>query len=177
MSDKVILSGPRPRTTSRAVRARIKVTKRRQGLTIRPVIFAPTRSRFPAPPPRPARRLLFGHNGACEPSGQPPTLWLHNHSRRWLRRLGRAAEGQGTAIRCFPPAPGSLCSTRICAATRPPPARCASASRCRRQPQARECCVCGPTRRRSAIFASQRQSEDNRQFPSGLTLTAMDLPG
>ena len=29
----------------------------------------------------------------------------------------------------------------------------------------------------AGLDASFRQSEDNRQFPGGLTLTAMDLPG
>ena len=43
----------------------------------------------------------------------------------WARASGRA-----TAIRCSSPGPPSLCSTGICAAIRPPPARSASASPC-----------------------------------------------
>ena len=58
-------------------------------------------------------------------------------------RPGRGrAEGQGRVIPCSPPAPASRCSTRSCATIRPPPARCAPASRFRApRPPPRSCAL------------------------------------
>ena len=62
----------------------------------------------------------------------------------WARASGRAGQGDPAVFRRRR---ASRCSTRICAATRPPPARCAPASRCRApQPQPRSC-ASAPTRR------------------------------
>ena len=61
--------------------------------------------------------------------------------RRRRSRPGRGrAEGQGRAIPCSAPAPGSRCSTLFCAPTRPPPGRCAPAWRFRApRPPPRSC--------------------------------------
>ena len=62
--------------------------------------------------------------------------------RRGPSRPGRGrAEGQGRAIPCSPPAPGSLCSTRPCAPIRPPSARCAAAWRFRAPPPPPRSCA------------------------------------
>ena len=95
----------------------------RADLTLVPDPAADPGEGVPAPPA-----------AAC--AGDEPDLGeSHRNSkpfRLWRRRSrpGRGrAEGQGRAIRCSSPAPASPCSTRICAATRPPPGRCAPAPR------------------------------------------------
>ena len=65
-----------------------------------------------------------------------------------------AAEGQGRASRCLPPAPGSLCSTHFCAPIRPPPGRCAPAWRCRAPRPPPKSCASTPTKPRCATSAS-----------------------
>ena len=75
--------------------------------------------------------------------------------RRGPSRPGRGrAEGQGRAIPCSPPAPGSLCSTRPCAPIRPPSARCAAAWRFRAPPPQPRSCGSTQTLRLCAICAS-----------------------
>ena len=75
--------------------------------------------------------------------------------RRRRSRPGRGrAEGQGRAIRCLPPAPGSRCWTPICAAIRPPPGRCAPAWRFRAPPPPPKSCASTPTKPRCATCAS-----------------------
>ena len=75
--------------------------------------------------------------------------------RRRRSRPGRGrAEGQGRAIPCSPPAPGSRFSTPSCAPTRPPPERCALASRFRAPPPPPKSCASTPTKPRCATSAS-----------------------
>ena len=66
--------------------------------------------------------------------------------RRRRSRPGRGpAEGQGRAIPCLPPAPGSRFWTPICAPIRPPPALCAHASHCRAPRPPPKSCASTPT--------------------------------
>ena len=70
-------------------------------------------------------------------------------------RPGRGrAEGQGRAIRCSSPAPGSPCSTPSCAPIRPPPGRCAPASRFRAPRPPPRSSASTPTKARCATCAS-----------------------
>jgi hypothetical protein len=76
---------------------------------------------------RPHRCRLDAPSGR---SGQRPSHWIGESFRRRYRfRRGRG--GRGKAIRCSSPAPGLLCLTPFCAASRPPPGRCAPAWRFR----------------------------------------------
>jgi hypothetical protein len=77
-----------------------------------------------------------------------------------LRRRRRSppgrgpAEGQGRAVICLLPAPGSRFSTPACAPIRPPPGRCAPAWRCRAPRLAPKSCASTPTQPRCATCAS-----------------------
>ena len=102
-----------------------------------------TRGPLPGREPSQARRKLR--------NGKP-------FRRRGRSRPGRGrAEGQGRAIPCSSPAPGSLCSTRPCAPTRPPPARCAPAWRFRAPPPPPRSCALNADEARAARPALRRR--------------------
>ena len=89
-------------------------------------------ARRPPPDPWSGRLRRSGSLARARPSARRKPRNGTPFRRRRRSRPGRGrAEGQGRAIRCLPPAPGSLCSTPFCAPTRPPPGRCAPAWRCR----------------------------------------------
>ena len=101
---------------------------------------SPTADEGVLAPPREARASQA--NRRRKPRNSKP----FRRRRRSRRGRGRA-EGQGRAIPCSPPAPGSRCSTLSCAATRPPPGRCARASRFRAPPPPPRSCASTPTKR------------------------------
>ena len=111
----------------------MSVTKRRRRFTMRQVIRADLELLADRRQTSRGPRCRAASRSAREPSRAKRKPRNSKPFRRRRRsRPGRGqAEGQGRAIRCLPPAPGSLCSTPFCAPTRPPPARCAPASRCR----------------------------------------------
>ena len=108
----------------------------------------------PTTPARPSRRRFARRARAKpEPGESPGTADLSAAGRRSRPGRGRA-EGQGRAIRCSSPAPASRCSTPSCAATRPPPGRCAPAWRFRAPRPPPRSCASTPTKARCATCAS-----------------------
>ncbi len=155
MSDNVRLSDIATRRQAGRITAQTAVTKRRRRIHHARVIRADLdlladrlrtlADRVPAPSAKQARAKTARRKPR---NGKP-------FRRRRRSRLGRGrAEGQGRAIPCLPPAPGSLCSTPSCAPTRPPQARCAPAWRCRAPRLPPRSCASTPTQPRCATCAS-----------------------
>ena len=157
MSDKAILSDiATPRQAGRISRHN-SVTNRRARIHHAPGDSRRSRpARRPASPTFEERRFRAAPASAREPrraSRKPRNGKPFRRRRRSRPGRGRA-EGQGRAIPCSPPAPASRCSTPSCAAIRPPPGRCAPASRCRAPRPPPKSCASTPTKPRCATSAS-----------------------
>ena len=156
MSDKASLSDiatPRQAGRISAPNQRDKAPPR--------IHHAPGDSRRSQPRSRPARRPRRGRSrAACDSAREPSRTRRKPRKSKPFRRRRRSrpgrgrAEGQGRAIPCSPPAPASRCSTPSCAATRPPPGRCAPAWRFRAPPPPPRSCASTPTKARCATCAS-----------------------
>ena len=147
MSDKAILSDiATPRQAGRITRHN-SVTKRRRRFTMRQVIRADL-DLSPTRPPtleRPRSRAARDARASqAEPSENPGTASLSAAGAGPGLGAGER-KGRGGRSAVLPPAPGSPCSTPFCAATRPPPGRCAPAWRFRAPPPPPKSCASTPT--------------------------------
>ena len=127
----------------------------------------PDRRPQASPSPRRSRR-----SARTEPDlGETPEKRKPFRRRRRFRPGRGRAEGQGRAIRCSSLAQASPCSTRICAATRPPPERCARALRFRAPRPPPRSSASTPTKARCAICASPSATpaQPRGSFSSGAT--------
>ena len=111
-------------------------------------------TRLPTPDDARSRAVPATRARAKPDLGESPGTGKPFRRRRRSRPGRGRAEGQGRASRCSPPAPASLCSTPFCAAIRPPPGRCARASRCRAPRPPPRSCASTPTKPRCATCAS-----------------------
>ncbi len=118
----------------------------RADLTLVPDPLADLGEGVPAPLPR---RAGTSRNSRESPGNAQP-FRRRRAVPAWARASGRA----GRAIPCSSPAPASRCSTPICAATRPPPGRCAPAWRFRAPRPPPRSCASTPTKARCATCAS-----------------------
>ena len=133
--------------------------------------FAPISSLLADRPPDLLERAFLRRRDSRAPSAprrKPRNIKPFRRPRR--SRPGRGpTEGQGRAIPCLPPAPGSLRSTPVCAPIRPPPARCAPAWRFRAPRLQQKSCASTPTKPRCGTSASPPATR------SGLRRTCLSL--